>query len=62
LWFERNRAEDTAKKLTVCNNFCDRELLIKCHSTQTNRLAESTENWCVYGLISFEESLSGLEE
>ena len=40
----------------------NREVLIKCHSSQTNCSAESPENWCVEGLISFEESFSGLEE
>jgi len=35
-------------------------LLIKCHSSQTNSLAESTENWCVDGLINIEEPFSEL--
>jgi len=39
-----------------------RRLLSKCHSFQTNRFAESTENWCVNGLINFEEPFSGLDE
>ena len=30
--------------------------------SQTNFKAESTENWCVNGLINFEEPFSGLEE
>jgi len=29
---------------------------------QTNCIAESTENWCVDGLINFEEPFSSLEE
>jgi len=37
-------------------------MLIKCHSSQTNCLAESTENWFVDGLTNFEEPFSGLEE
>ena len=45
------------KNPTVCNNY---ELLIKCHSSQTNRLAESPENWCVGGFISFEMFFSSL--
>jgi len=40
----------TAKKPTVCNDYENRELLIKCHSSQTNSSAESTKNWCVDAL------------
>ena len=36
--------------------------IIKCHSSQTNGSAESTENWCLDGPINFEEPFSGLEE
>ena len=32
------------------------------HSSQTNGSVESTENWCVDGLINFKEPFSGLKE
>jgi len=35
---------------------------MKCHSSQTNHSAESTEIWQVDELINFEEPCSGLEE
>ena len=64
MWFERDRAkdhEDTAKN-QQCVKIMRSRKLIKCHSSQTKRSAESTENWCVDGLINFEEPFSGLEE
>jgi len=50
----------TIKKPTVYNNYAIENY--KCHSSQANHLAKSTENWCVDGLINFEEPFSGLEE
>jgi len=40
----------------------DWELLIKCHSYETKDSTKSTENWCVDGIINFEEPFKGLEE
>jgi len=35
---------------------------MKCHSSQTNRLEESAENWYVDRLINFEKPFSCLKE
>ena len=58
VWKKYNE-DKIQQKPTVCNNYAIKNY---CHSSQTNRTIESTENWCVDGLISFEESFCGLEE
>jgi len=50
--------KDTVKNQQCVNNYA----IEKCRSSQRNGSVESTENWCVHGLINFEEPFSGLEE